>query len=436
LAFVILNISSTSQIYSPQVLSVLSPKTWPFSLEWLPESAHLVGGNVRDALLGRKADYLDLDFVLPEGAVEVARAIAQHYRAGYVLLDGDRQIARVVFDRATVDFAKQVGDRLEVDLQRRDFTINAIAYHPHTATIIDPLHGCDDLRKRLIRMIAPENLKEDPLRLLRAYRQAAQLGFVVEPDTQATAQRLAPCLAQIAPERVQAELNYLLGTAQGTPLLKMAWTDQLLSIWLPHATRNSLDQIAGIDRATVALNASYPPLLAELTGWLKDQQKVSGMGRSWLRVAKLVCLMPPAAGMAEAELWRLKYSRLEVQSVLTVIQTLPWLEALATTPAPRKEQYQFFRRVGSSFPAVVVLGLAHGLPLRAIAPLIERFLDPNDPVAHPIPLISGRDLMKALNLSPSPRIGELLEAIQQAQAEGDISLRQEAIDFARRYSGL
>lgn len=414
--------------------SVLSPKTWPFRLEWLPNTAHLVGGNVRDALLGRKADYLDLDFVLPEGAVAVAQAIAQHYQAGYVLLDSDRQIARVVFDRATVDFAQQVGDSLEDDLQRRDFTVNAIAYHPHTDTIIDPLNGCDDLQQRQIRMISPENLKDDPLRLLRAYRQAAQLGFSLEPTTEATVRHLAPCLRHIAPERVQAELNYLLGKPQGTPFLKMVWQDNLLQFWLPRATLSGLEHIAEIDRATLTLENAYPDLLLCLIGWPKDQQKASGMGRSWLRVAKLACLIAPDPETAEAELWHLKYSRMEVQSVLLVMQSVFWLESLIATPASRKAQYQFFRRIGGSFPAVVVLGLARGLSLRAIAPLIDRYLDPFDPVAHPQPLISGRDLMKALNLPPSPHIGELLEAIQQAQAEGVVGDRQAAIDFARTYS--
>jgi tRNA nucleotidyltransferase (CCA-adding enzyme) len=75
-----------------------------------------VGGNVRDALLGRRAEYLDLDFVMPQGAVKTARAIANHHKAGFVLLDAERQIARVVFEHATVDFAQQVGESLETDL--------------------------------------------------------------------------------------------------------------------------------------------------------------------------------------------------------------------------------------------------------------------------------------------------------------------------------
>jgi len=395
--------------------------------------AYLVGGNVRDALLGRKAEYLDLDFVMPSEAVETAQKIAQHYRAGYVVLDCDRQIARVVFDRATVDFAQQVGGSLDADLHRRDFTVNAIAYHPHTHRLVDPLHGYEDLQRRQIRMVAPENLKEDPLRLLRAYRQSAQLGFALDPATEETIQDLADLLGKVAPERVQAELNYLLGTAAGTERLAMAWRDRLLARWLPHATQRGMDRIAGIDDATALLRDRYPAFFAELTNWLKDQQKVSGMGRSWLRIAKLTCLVSEDPTLGEQELWTLKYSRLEVQAVLTVLRSLTLLPDIASHPS-RRAQYYFFRKVGNTFPALVVRGMAQGLALEAIAPLIERFLNPDDPVAYPKPLISGRELMQALNLRPSPQVGRLLEAIQLAQAEGAIADRDAAIQFAKRYA--
>jgi tRNA nucleotidyltransferase (CCA-adding enzyme) len=414
----------------PAAASVLFPQTWPFNLEWLPRATYLVGGNVRDALLGRNADYLDLDFVLPDGAVETARAIANHYKAGFVLLDAERQIARVVFDNATVDFAQQVGHSLETDLQRRDFTVNAIAYSPHTEELLDPLQGYSDLQQRLIRMIAPENLKEDPLRLLRAYRQAAQLDFTLEPKTQAAIQKLAGLLEEIAAERVQAELSYLLSTPKGTPFLQMAWQDGLLQYWLPHATVDGLVQIEKIDHAAIALSHACPSLGLELSGWIRDQQKVSGAGRSWLKVAKLTRLIGTLE-TAEAELWRLKYSRTEVQAVLTALKFLPQMPALVLPTTSLREQYFFFQQVGAIFPALVVLAVAMDVSIEAIAPLVERFLDPHDPVAHPTPLLTGRDLMTQLKLPPGPQIGQLLEALQIAQAEGKISTSEEALQFAQ-----
>jgi len=421
--------------------SVLSPQTWPFSLDWLPRSTYLVGGNVRDALLGRRADYLDLDFVMPEGAVKVAKAIASHYHAGFVLLDAERQIARVVFEKATVDFAQQVGDSLEEDLHRRDFTVNAIAYSPHTQEILDPLQGSIALQQQLIQMIAPENLKEDPLRLLRAYRQAAQLGFTLEPDTRKTIQCLANLLQEIAAERVQGEIGYLLSTAKGTPFLGMSWQDGLLKHWFPHATADRLQQLEQIDVAALALDQTWSGAGLELTGWLRDQHKTSGTGRSWLKIAKLACLVSPEPQIAEQELWRLKYSRAEIQAVLTVIHWLPSICAAKDIASPAgvskgeplslQAQYCLFRGVGAAFPALAVLAVALKTPLSAIAPLIERFLQPDDPVAHPIAPLTGKDLMIELKLPPGRQIGQLLEAIQLARAEGKIQTRQEALALAK-----
>ncbi|NET35018.1 MAG: CCA tRNA nucleotidyltransferase [Cyanothece sp. SIO1E1] len=421
------------------VPQALCPQTWPFSLRWIPASAYLVGGSVRDALLGRQADYLDLDFVLPEAAVETARAIATHYGAGFVLLDAEHQIARAVFKQATVDFAQQVGPSLETDLQRRDFTVNAIAYNPHTGKLLDPLQGYPDLQRQQIRMVAPENFKEDPLRLLRAYRQAAQLGFTLASDTQLTIQKLAPLLSQVAAERVQGELNYLINTTRGTPLLALAWQDGLLANWLPHAAASVFPYMTAIDQAATILAKQFPALAADLTGSTQAARQAPRSGPNWLKVAKLSQLLSSNPEIATAELWHLKYSRSEIQAVKAVLQCLPkFLQQLVSASEQEfsqgfslKEQYFLFKQIGKGFPALVVLAIASDLPMTTLTPLVKRFLDPNDPMTHPTPLVTGRDLMQALGIPAGPQIGQLLEAIQLARAEGKLSTAAEALQWAK-----
>jgi tRNA nucleotidyltransferase (CCA-adding enzyme) len=440
----------------------LSPETWPFSLEWLPDSACLVGGSVRDALLGRHCEYLDLDFVLPLGAVQTAQAIARRYKAGYVLLDPERQIARVVFPQGTADFAEQVGTTLEADLKRRDFTVNAIAYNPHTDQILDPLGGYVDLQQRQLRMVSAENLQEDPLRLLRAYRQAAQLGFSVESATRSVICQLAPLLGRIAPERVQSELNYLLSTAKGTPWLMTAWQDGILQDWLPSVTEDNLKLLAGIDQTAAVLEETLPAFAEEVCDRLRNspkpfraktpaldstpattESKGSGTVRTWYTLAKLTSLLSPTPADAEAQLRRLKYSRTEIQAASTVLRFLPQLCTAAgiSTAAPSqkgsaplalsaREQFLFFQNVGAAFPAVAVMAIAEGVSLEAITPLIQHFLTPDDPIAHPTPLLTGQDLMNALNLSPGPHIGRLLTEIQLARAEAAIQTSEEALQLA------
>lgn len=422
----------------------LSPETWPFSLKWLPQSACLVGGTVRDALLNRPSDYLDLDFVLPIAAVETAQAIARHYRAGFVLLDAERQIARVVFEQGTADFAQQVGPTLEADLRRRDFTVNAIAYNPHTSQLLDPLQGHIDLKRGLLRMVSPENLAEDPLRLLRAYRQAAQLGFSLEPATQSTIQTLAPRLRHIAAERVQSELHYLLSSPKSTDWLRAAWQDGLLQDWFPSATAESLLRLVAIDQTTVVFQETWAEFDAELSQNIRGNSrgtahkldpiklapKASGSARNWVTIAKLASLLSPDSPTAEAQLWRLKYSRAEIHAASTVLKNLSKFGNQPPIDWPLAAQYFFFQEVGATFPAVAIAAIAAGTPLEAIAPLIQRFLDQSDPVAHPTSLLTGQDLMSALNLSPGPQIGQLLAALQLARAEGKITNRNQALEFA------
>ncbi len=406
------------------LLSSLASENWPFSLELLPQPAYMVGGAVRDAILGRTREYLDLDFVLPSNAVKVARQIAKHYNAGFVLLDPERQIARVVFPGATADFAQQEGDSLETDLHRRDFTVNAIAYNPHTQEIIDPLQGCADLEKRLLKMVSPVNLEDDPLRLLRAYRQASQLGFTIEETTQTAIRALASHLTKVAPERVRVELGYMLASSQGTPWLINAFEDNLLTHFFKYATKESFNELIAVDAAAFQLTQTWPQLGEELQKYVRDTVKTT-----WLGIAKLACLVNPKPEIAESELQELTYSRAEIKAVTTALKLFPQLNSPLMT---LREQYFFFQEAGSVFPTTAVLSVSHGNLAEAIAPLISRYLNPDDLVSHPTPLVSGKYLMITLKIPASPLVGKLLTEIAVAQIEGKVSTPEEAIAFAAK----
>ncbi|MUG95179.1 CCA tRNA nucleotidyltransferase [Scytonema sp. UIC 10036] len=404
------------------VPSTLSPDYWPFSLELLPQPAYLVGGAVRDAILSRTREYLDLDFVLPSNAVKTARKIASYYKAGFVLLDAKRQIARVVFPQATVDFAQQEGDSLTTDLQRRDFTVNAIAYNPYTQEIIDPLQGYADLQQRLLRMISPANLEDDPLRLMRAYRQAAQLGFTIESNTQDTIRSLAAYINTVAAERVRVELGYMLNSSQGTPWAMAAWEDGLLTQFFKHSTKDSISRLPEVDKAASQIAETWHQLGVELSQYIRDTVKTT-----WLGIAKLACLVKPEPETAETELMTLTYSRAEIKAVLTALKLIPQFK---TPQLSVREQYFLFQEAGLAFPAIVTLAIANGTSVGETAPLITRYLNPDDLVAHPTSIVSGNDIMITLKIPASPLVGQLLTEIALAQIEGKVSTAAEAIEFA------
>ncbi|MBE9212115.1 CCA tRNA nucleotidyltransferase [Plectonema cf. radiosum LEGE 06105] len=417
-------------IFNPEIFT---PENLPFNRELLPKTAYLVGGAVRDGILGRTRDYIDLDFILPSEAVNIARKIAKYHQAGFVLLDEQRQIARVVFPHATVDIAQQEGDSLETDLSRRDYTINAIAYNIHTQEIIDPLQGGKDLEKGILRMISAANLQDDPLRLMRGYRQAAQLGFTIEPETHSTIRSLTEHLNKVAAERIRVELGYMLAHPQGTSWLIKAIEDGLLKSSFKNATSQSCSLLIEVDKAASQLAEHLPALKGILQQNIKDTVKTTRLG-----IAKLACLVNPKPEIAEVELEQLTYSKAEVQSVTCALRLLPKLNKSSMS---LREQYFLFREAGCVFPTTAVLAVAYGnvveemsedKSLQTYASLLARYLNPDDPVAHPTQLVSGIHIISSLNLPSSPLIGKLLTEIAVAQVEGKISTSYEAIKFARR----
>ncbi|GBF78897.1 CCA tRNA nucleotidyltransferase [Aphanothece sacrum] len=409
----------------------LSPDSLPFSLDWLSPQACLVGGAVRDALLQCHRPYLDLDFVLPKLAIDTARNMAKHYQAGFVVLDADRHIARVIFKQGTVDFAQQEGETLEKDLQRRDFTINAIAYNFHEQKLIDPLQGLRDLEQGILRMVSPKNLQDDPLRLLRAYRQGAQLNFTIEPKTRETIQQLAPLIHRVAAERVQSELGYLLGNIQGTKWLIEVAHDGLLKSWFNQLTEDKLQQLVQIDKAIQFLRESLgQDDFKQLFDYSLDNYQYY---TETIQRAKLACLVSNDPQKAELELINLKYSRGDIRAVTKALTYLPQLQESSGKMSLRN-LYFLFLGVGNVFPVMAILALAMGINSLNIIELIYRYLDPKDQVAHPHPLVNGNDLINNLQMKPSRKIGQLLTEIQIAHIEGKISTVEEALQFAQCYT--
>lgn len=203
---------------------------------------YVVGGAVRDALLGREAT--DLDFVVASQAIALAFAVGDTLHAAAYVLDRERDIGRVVTRSGVVlDFARFRGKDLIADLQARDFTVNAMAVEVRTArtpgrwpaedAIIDPCGGMPDLGARRLRMTHENAIDDDPLRALRAVRLVWYLGLELDYATVDAVRRAAPRLSEISAERVRDELLKILrGPAPHQALLQLDTLD-LLQITLP-----------------------------------------------------------------------------------------------------------------------------------------------------------------------------------------------------------
>jgi poly(A) polymerase len=177
------------------------------------QELYLVGGAVRDMLLKRSSP--DLDFALPSKGIALARRVANALHAGFMALDEERDTGRVIVTdqdgtRTFLDFATYRGSNLEQDLRARDFTFNAIAFDLRSQTLLDPLNGASDLRNRLIRACGPTSIQDDPVRILRAVRQAAAFGCRIHPDTRTTMKLAVSLLPGVSAERLRDEVFKIL----------------------------------------------------------------------------------------------------------------------------------------------------------------------------------------------------------------------------------
>lgn len=223
--------------------------------------SYIVGGFVRDVLLGRDTD--DIDIAVEADAVKLALNIATAIGGKYVLLDKVNKVSRVVLINKEarqwkLDFSTVDGS-IDQDLARRDFTINSmaidlkkIANQPHLPTLsplkkdkappkppmlTDPFHGWDDLHRKAIRAVAESAFKADAVRLLRAVRLAAELDFAIESETEALIQRYSHLAADIAGERAREELLRLLAVPQAEQLLPYFDKLGLLTAVIPELAR-------------------------------------------------------------------------------------------------------------------------------------------------------------------------------------------------------
>lgn len=192
-------------------------------------TVYVVGGIVRDLLLGRRPTHADLDLVVEQNALAAARRVADRLGWAYYPMDEMRDVARLVFaapgsDPLICDVAGMRGGSIEADLSARDFTVNAmaLAFGPRGApTLIDTTGGQTDLRQKIIRHVSPMATAEDAIRILRAVRLAVELDFRIDSATQAQMERLGSTLRFAGPERVRDELWKLLATRDPAQAIDM-----------------------------------------------------------------------------------------------------------------------------------------------------------------------------------------------------------------------
>ncbi|HZC12479.1 MAG TPA: HD domain-containing protein [Thermoleophilaceae bacterium] len=448
-------------------------------------SAWIVGGALRDKLLGRRVT--DVDVAVRGDPQPVARALAGEVRGPVFRLSEafgawrviDRRLRRV-YDVATLQ-----GQTIEEDLAKRDFTVNAMATplaevsaaalaEPTARPLVDPLGGRADLEARTLRVIGARAYDCDPLRALRLARFAAELGFEPDAETERLTRIAAPKVAEAAGERVFAELRRLVLAPGVIGGLDVADRLGVLRAVLPeltalHDVEQSHYHHLDVYGHTIEVLERLIELEPQATGRLRavlDEPLADELTRGQaLRFGALLHDIGKPATHAVREEGRVTFmghDRLGEEMVRDVCRRLRtserfsrFVEALTRhhlvlgflvpeRPLDRRAVYRYLRRTEPVEVEVTWLSCADRLATRgrradeAIAAhmelareLIEAALEWRER-GPPPPLIRGDELARELGIDRGPELGRLLACLEEATYAGEVATREDALSFARR----
>ena len=180
---------------------------WNSILPFLPKGSYLVGGYIRDIILGRVTEEVDVDIVVPSNAIEIGKKISEIIESKFIILDKKREVIRIILKNIDIDIANQVTSTIEGDLSSRDFSINSIAFLFDQKCLFDPLNGLKDLNLFVLRTHSEMNLLNDPLRILRCFRFVAELNFKIDINLITFIKKNKGKLFLVAQERINYEIQ-------------------------------------------------------------------------------------------------------------------------------------------------------------------------------------------------------------------------------------
>ncbi len=443
------------------------------------EGLVLVGGAVRDALLGRPD--ADLDLAVARGAPALAERLAGRLGATAIVLDAERGVARVAGPGLRVDVANFRAPTLAGDLAARDFSVNALAVAvgpllaAGRARIVDPTGGLADLRARRLRPAGPGVLAADPLRALRAVRLEATLGFRLTPGGARAVRAAAPRLARVAAERVLDELVALLRLPATGRAVRRADALGVLEVVLPEigpmraAAQPAPHRFGVLEHSLRALEASdrvlarlgdLAPFGEELAAHLAEPV---GGGLDRAHVLKLAALLhdvakPETRALVRGRVRFFAHDVIGARRVRAIGERLrlperavallervvrhhlrPMHLGQAGEITPRA-RLRFYRELGPDTRDLLLLALVDAAAVTGASPLavwrrarlIRGLLGgwaEAETVTAALPLLRGEDVMARYGLGPGPAVGHLLARAREAQDLGLVRTREEALAY-------
>jgi poly(A) polymerase len=415
--------------------------------------AYLVGGCVRDLLLGREpADYDVCTDARPERVLELfPRSLTVGAKFGVILVVEETAQVEVATFRSDIGYSDGrhpdrvvFSDTPQEDVRRRDFTINGLLMDPATQEVLDFVEGRADLKAGIVRAIGDPSLRfgEDKLRMLRAVRFAARFGFQIEPATFAAIRELASQITQVSPERIREELTKLLTEGAARRGFELLDETGLLAVVLPDVAR-----MKGVEQPpqfhpegdvwihTRMMLEKLPPISSPTLAWgvlLHDVGKpptftpATGPGTR-IRFDGHVEM---GVRMAENILRELRFSNDVIEQIQALVANhMRFMDVRQMRQAtlkrfvrlPRFDEHLELHRLDCL--------ACHG-HLDAYDFVREFIAETPPEQVRPPKLITGDDL-KRMGVRPGPQYREILTAVEEAQLDGQLSDRERALEFAR-----
>jgi poly(A) polymerase len=406
-------------------------------LKRLRDSGHIAyfaGGCVRDSLLGLDAQDWDVATDAPPDRVRELFISTQAVGAafGVILVRSGRSVIEVATFRADGEYedGRRPGSvrftSAEEDARRRDFTINGLFLDPIENRVIDYVGGRDDLAARMVRAIGSpaERFGEDHLRLLRAVRFASRLGFNIEPATEAAIRSLAPRVKGISPERIADELRLMLTPPSRNTAWALLWELGLareIFRFLPKLP-DRMDGTRSIF-LSVAIGESISPGLSLAAATLCARMQ----GESTTDALPLLAKAEVSRSVRAMRM-ALRISNSESDEMAETLASIEPL--LQSNPPALAQKKRFLARPTSGFSRLLLDAMArlglHGARIEQLRPDLAEL---NKSEVAPEPLVNGDDLMAA-GFQPGPQYKRILDAVYDAQLEGRISSKDEALTMA------
>ena len=382
-------------------------------LRRLGYEAYLVGGCVRDMVMQiEPADYDIATSARPEEIIRIfprTESIGAQFGVVLVIHRGHPfEVATFRSDEAYIDGRRPTGvvfTDSKQDVLRRDFTINGLLYDPLDGHVIDYVGGQADIEAKIVRAIGDPlaRFEEDKLRILRAIRFGARLGYTIEQQTWAAVRVMAPKIHQVSQERIREEITRILTEGQAPRGFRM------------------LDE-SGL-RAEVLPELTWTPHIETALGMLHRQTQPD------FAVAVLLHHTPvrDVAGIVE----RLKFSRAEMHHVCALVENLPRFSQVQKMSISALKRFFRIDRFHDHLELARIHRVAASEDLADYQYARQKRNEWGEGGIWPTPLISGDDLI-ATGFSPGPSFKEILTRVEDEQLEGRLNTREQALNYVKR----